>query len=678
MSRRLRTSHKPGHAYLLDTWQPPLDAGEPVGCLATSFTFDAAFFEEQCLARFAGLEAEREDENALYLLEREERLAQLSVAAALVDHHHAAGERSLRWDLLVARPRSGRFHPKIALLRWSRRLRLVIGSANLTPDGYRSNREVFVVFDYHDDSEAPLPVLADVLGYLEAAALELAAPGAGRDRWIDFLRATRTASSSWGDDDVSRVRPVLVRPGQKSLPAQLRQMGCFDLPVSYAEIVSPFFDEGESSGAANAFIPLLGGPRTEATLRVVVEAEDDHTIKNGLVVKAPASLDLAAKKTGRVALTWATIKSDAEEDHRPLHAKTLWLQNRERVLYLIGSSNFTTAGHGLTQGCNWEANVAFLSRLGSEKDIWLGDLPTEDVDEMIPLRFQVEKDPDEPDPGADSVLPDGFGSVELEKDTLSLGFLSPTLPAGWRACFEDGSELIADEVAWLKKGAPVEPERLKIELHGRRAPSYLMVLWDGAPAPVVWPVTVSEPQALPLPAELRDLSLEQIMLVLASSKSLAKALGRKGKGDMKSAPQDDSVTDPHERANQHTASYLLQRTRRVTGALTNLRERLERPCASPASLAWRISGPAGLHAFIKALKRESQSVDETGFLLGELAMELKRVRLEKSEDAGLPVKTIQAALDAERNALTEQVRDLLDELSPSMSHYLRRALRLSA
>jgi hypothetical protein len=29
----------------LDLWQSPEGAGEPLVCLATSFTFDAAFFE---------------------------------------------------------------------------------------------------------------------------------------------------------------------------------------------------------------------------------------------------------------------------------------------------------------------------------------------------------------------------------------------------------------------------------------------------------------------------------------------------------------------------------------------------------------------------------------------------------------------------------------------------------
>ena len=45
-------------AKLLDAWTAPEGAGEPVGCIATSFTFDAVFFEEECLGRFLRLESD--------------------------------------------------------------------------------------------------------------------------------------------------------------------------------------------------------------------------------------------------------------------------------------------------------------------------------------------------------------------------------------------------------------------------------------------------------------------------------------------------------------------------------------------------------------------------------------------------------------------------------------------
>ena len=37
---------------MLDLWRPPPNAGEPIGCLATTYTFAPGLFDEQCLARF--------------------------------------------------------------------------------------------------------------------------------------------------------------------------------------------------------------------------------------------------------------------------------------------------------------------------------------------------------------------------------------------------------------------------------------------------------------------------------------------------------------------------------------------------------------------------------------------------------------------------------------------------
>jgi len=53
MSKKKRQAD---HA-LLESWRPPRGAGDPVGCLTTTFTFDASFFEEECLARFLEIDS---------------------------------------------------------------------------------------------------------------------------------------------------------------------------------------------------------------------------------------------------------------------------------------------------------------------------------------------------------------------------------------------------------------------------------------------------------------------------------------------------------------------------------------------------------------------------------------------------------------------------------------------
>lgn len=157
----------PGLGRLLDAWVPPSAAGAPIGCLATSYTFDSVFFEEQCLARFAGIRTGAAEESMVqaYLIEREERLSQIK-AVALVDKDHCRGPRSPRWDLLCARGKGGILHAKLSLLIWAKHMRLVVGSANLTPSGYRRNHEVFMVLEATPELPLAREAFKDTLDYM--------------------------------------------------------------------------------------------------------------------------------------------------------------------------------------------------------------------------------------------------------------------------------------------------------------------------------------------------------------------------------------------------------------------------------------------------------------------------------------------------------------------------------
>ena len=59
---------------MLELWRPPAAAGDPVGCVTTTFTFTPGLFDEQCLARFLDIESEPDREDLAFLLERETRL----------------------------------------------------------------------------------------------------------------------------------------------------------------------------------------------------------------------------------------------------------------------------------------------------------------------------------------------------------------------------------------------------------------------------------------------------------------------------------------------------------------------------------------------------------------------------------------------------------------------------
>src|SRR5581483_7859200 len=279
-----RHEERRGYGKLLDAWVAPDDAGDPIGCLATSFTFSPVFFEEECLGRFLQLESDPTEDGPVYLVEREEKLAQVTCAAALVDQHHCQGSRSLRWDLLAARMPHGLQHAKVCLLFWSNLLRLIIGSANLTEDGYRRNQEVFGVLDYHAGGEAPVTCLVETIKFLRMAARfssvseDIQSPALGR--WNLLLDRASKQSRNWGlsEDEVRRngvrVHALFSGPDYPTIFDGLNLIWPGGSPPDYAAAVSPFFDQSEGTNVTAANLWSVVRQRGEANIEFYVTAED--------------------------------------------------------------------------------------------------------------------------------------------------------------------------------------------------------------------------------------------------------------------------------------------------------------------------------------------------------------------------------------------------------------------
>ena len=127
----------------LDLWQAPEGTGEPLICLPTTFTFDAQFFEVECLGRFLRMDTHPSETEAVgYLIEREEKLASVR-ACVFADRRHAQTKESLRWDVMPVVVPWAAQHAKLSVLCWADYVRVIIGSGNLTEPGYRKNLEVF-------------------------------------------------------------------------------------------------------------------------------------------------------------------------------------------------------------------------------------------------------------------------------------------------------------------------------------------------------------------------------------------------------------------------------------------------------------------------------------------------------------------------------------------------------
>lgn len=624
---------KPGYARLLDAWTPPPNAGEPLGCVATTFTFSSVFFEEECLGRFVRLETDAAEDGAAFLVEREERFSQLVCAAALVDQRHARGLRSLRWDLLAARLPQGILHAKISLLLWTNTARLIVASANLTEDGYRRNHEVFGVLDYFPDGSAPLDVLHEIITFLESAARyvdpEGATPHAAIVRWQSFLGRVRNTTREWGAAEPPRgssprVHAILTGPNRGSVFEGVNAVWRESTPPAKAWIVSPFFDPPEAPNAPAQEIWKHLRQRGDVSVCYAVPGEE---VEGTEKVRLLAPETLRWKPASRpVSVGFERLKI---EPTRPLHAKCLWFEGGEWFVYVCGSSNFTSAGLGIGVTRNLEANLAYLVNSQRDKEAaracneaWLSHEPPPGEPMLIPV----------PDNGEDSaaigdpLLPSEFGSATFAREADGNAWIDFTFngtpPTGWQALPEDDATVFVDETVWDGRGRPTT---LRLPWAGQRPPAGFRISRPGVEGAAWWPVNVRDCASLPPPAELSDLPLEVLIEILTSAKPLHLAIKRwlaRQKGASANGPE--VLLDPHERVD--TSTFLLQRTRRVSWALDALRTRLERPAASVEALEWRLRGPVGVQAIGRAIVKEARSGEERAFLLAELMLELARVR----------------------------------------------------
>jgi hypothetical protein len=568
---------------------------------------------------------------------------------------------------LPARLAPGILHAKVSLLLWSRCARPIVASANLTEDGYRRNHEVFGTLDYFDGSGAPLPALDEIVAFLREAG-SYASPFAGTDspiiaKWNGFLDRVSAATRNWGDAEAPRglntprAFAVLTGPERPSAFATLRERWPDSGPPDSAFVVSPFFDPPEAPNEPAKQLWTVLKQRGDACVEFQVTAEEVPSEK-AILLHAPKTV-LDAEPSGRSG-TGTIINRLKLEDGRPLHAKCLWLQNDRLVLHMIGSSNFTSAGAGVGQAKNLEANLAYaVSRQNKEatKALVNAWLPAEEIPEDLEIRWLPRCDEGEDSALANlPPLPKEFDQAIYGCDQQQRGFVEFTFngapPAGWTLFAEDDRDPFLQENAWQAQDSPT---KLRLLWTRDRAPSGFRVSWAAAEGCAWWPVNVLASDALPPPAELRNLPLEVLIEILTSAKPLHQALQRWLRRQKDGQRHEDGpILDPHKRVD--TSAFLLQRTRRVSDALTGLRSRLERPFATEQSLGWRLRGPVGVMALAQAIAKEARSEQEHCFLLAELYLELARVK----------PQTLPGSLAANRvrTALREVAQEIRAAISP--------------
>lgn len=650
MSKRKKPSSS---GAMLDLWRPPQGAGDPIGCLATTYTFAPGLFDEQCLARFLEIESEPNREDLAFLLERESRLGGI-YAGVLVDHTQAGVEHSLRWDVLPVRIPRGKQHAKLSLLAWDRSVRVIVTSANLTEWGYRINREVAAAVDLNP-AEADGELLKETLGFL--GRLVSLVPGSSERppevrRAETFLSRVEQLLEGW--------RPI---PRRKKIQQKLTvtlpsftdgqsARSSLDEAVDTCRrrggspreswVASPFFD---ASGGANEVTASLcklmaRGERRDVWFCVpTVKDEASQTPR----LAAPKELLLTPKRYNTEVAIEMLPERDADKNSRPWHAKMLALMADDYSALMIGSSNFTCAGMGVGHRRNAEANlitiverVDFGREAGQLAAVWA---EMEQVDDPESAEWLgARPDGEEEEQAKSPSLPTGFLSATYRAgDTrqIILRLDSANLPEDWLvlACGRDAQELLsASEWRDSSRSSLVELSWARIQ-----PPDKLLVRWDDMEA--FLPLNVEDSRALPPPAQLEHMSADDMLLILAASDPSAafRAWSRRQQPSDLFDSDVDSATpidlDPLRRYDLQAT--FLHRIRRRARVLAQLRANLQRPVSGRQSLEWRLRGLIGIEPLADRLALELESAngaaDEALLTLADFLIVLREVNYEPSD-----------------------------------------------
>ncbi|MCH7728772.1 MAG: hypothetical protein IH991_20150 [Planctomycetes bacterium] len=642
---------------LLESWRPPRGAGDPIGCLTTTFTFGAGLFEEECLARFLEIDSLPDREGLAYLLERENRLGP-TYAGVLVDHRQSGVDHSLRWDVLPVRIPQGKQHAKISLLAWTNHVRIIVASANLTPHGYRFNHEVAGTIELtpksssHSLFEESSTFFGSLLRFV---------PGPPDDRSIrranEFLEQVGRHVAAWqnttGRGERLRQHLAFTLPAtsdgdapQSSLRSCLAVCRRHGKAPTEIWAASPFFDPAPPKKDDQVTVELCKsmGRSTKRRLTLCVPALHDN--ENTVRLAAPKSLVTTAKRFVDRLNVACLPKIDSEKNTRPWHAKMLACSTPQYNALMIGSSNYTKGGMGIGGVFNAEANLIYVARrdsfareAGALDECWpeVADVDDPDAVEWAgPQQETVEEE----QVAAAPPLPTGFVAASYragEAAAILLTFQPDKLPDSWQVLAgRNHDEQLLDSLQHAAQGNSVSA---KVTWEHDYAPGKLLVKWGDKQA--FWSLNVEDQAKLPVPREIESMTAQDLLFILAASDASGafRAWARRKATDSGFDEELDSAVpgdlDPLRRYNLQDT--FLRRVRRQARLLAGVRQNLERPVWSEQALQWRLSGMIGVERLAdrvaQGLTGENGEVSEAVLNLADLLMMLSEVVYRESETA---------------------------------------------
>lgn len=641
--------------------------GSPVACIATTYTFDAAFFEVDLLPRFLGMKFDQTEREISFLVEREQALGTVR-ACVLVDHSCVdAKQTTLRWDQMAVRVPGGAQHAKIVVLAWERWLRIIVSSANLTRQGYRKNREVAGAMDFFDGQDSmPLQSARDVLGFLSDIAETgwIRAHDAARERMMSTVEFIGSRLGHWQhapDDFTPRQLPRVSFVGGRPATDGHRMLSVVDQVADLwgnrraneVTVLTPFVGETENGMAELTSRLLDMSQRSSKSVATYlgIPGHRSEQAQNGRMV---SELPLSFLKTWNT--VWNKVQDGpsvfvvppgrrGEKINRVLHAKAMLLADNEREILMCGSSNFTPHGMGVGVA-NVEANLCYQDEIHPRGRmdtrlpvIWYGD----DNDFCDDVFWPPKVDPRSDESPRQPSLPPVFKAVTFNgrDEKLTVFFdAAHALPAVWSLVRPGGNADDTDtRLLDSQQMTTMPPEghftmEIPVSLRGLTL-TCVRLTWTDAEGhgQAGWlPVQTESLADLLPPEQFRGMTSDHIMNCLISGREPAELVDENGSdsGHLTSETALCRACDPLREID--TTGYALYQVRKLGQTLAALAERLLRTVRTREAVAYRLRqdplGPVALaDALAKDLSIEGQPSETAQMRASQLVFSFAEIAL---------------------------------------------------